>query len=105
MTRSRPNFLLTRPGIFEFRSGSELAGDNFLRPPAHLVLDVIGVDSDVVTIDVDASDVDMDVGVVGVVMIHGGPDQPPPEVVLDLVHQLSREFFQVELIPVFAAKR
>ncbi len=100
-----PNILFARPGIFEVRPGSELARDNFLRPPAHVVLDVVGVDSDFVAIDVDASDVDMDVRVGGVVMIDGGPDQPPPEVVLDLVHQLSREFFQVELVPVFAAKR
>src|SRR6185312_4278145 len=74
------NFRLARPGIFEFRSWAELAGDNFLRPPAHLMLDVGGVDSEVVTIDVDASDVDMYVGVIGVVMIDGGPDETPPEV-------------------------
>ena len=43
----------------------------------------------------------MDVRVVGVVVIDGGPDEPPPEVVLDLVHQPAREFFQVELVPVF----
>src|SRR5450631_57220 len=95
------NFRLARQGIFELRPGPQLARDNFLGPPAHLVLDVSGVDSDVVTIDVDASDVDMDVGVIGVVMIDGGPDETPPEVVFDLVHQPAGEFFQVELIPIF----
>src|SRR6185437_9346624 len=95
-----PNIGLARPGILEVRPGPELAGDNFLRPPAHVLLDVVGVNPDLVAIDVDAPDVDMDVGIGGVVMIDGGPDQASSEVVLDLLHQPSREFFEIELVPV-----
>ena len=95
------NIRLARPGILELGPESQLAGENFLRPPTHLILDVVGVDPEIVAVEIDAPDVDVDVRVVGVVMIHGGPVEPPPEVALDLIHQLSREFFQVERVAIF----
>src|SRR5665213_3366353 len=96
-----PNIRFARPGIFELGSVPQLAGENFLRPPTHLVLDVIGVDSNVVAVTIDAPDVDVDMRLAGVVMVHRGPVEPPTEVALDLVHQLSREFFQIERVAIF----
>jgi len=70
----------------------ELARDNFLRAPPHPLAQVPAVNSQIVAVPVDPAHDDMNVRIVGVVVIHRGPDKAAPGVLFDLAHELPGEF-------------
>jgi hypothetical protein len=80
--------------------GAELARGDLLRPPAHSLGDVGRIEAEWPPLDVDSADDDVDVRVVGVVVIDGTPHDAPPEVSLDLLHQLAGVEAEIELGPV-----
>ena len=77
-------------------ASAELAGENFLRPPAHAMGEIFAVDSEFIAVPVDAAHDDVNVRVVGVVVVHRRPDETTPGVLFDLAHELPGQFRQVD---------
>jgi hypothetical protein len=88
------------PDQIQFRPSPELPRDDFLSPPPHLPPDVPAVDPQVVPVPVDSPDHDVDVRIVRVVVVDRRPDEPAPRILLELPHELPREFHQVQPVPV-----
>src|SRR5258708_17037019 len=76
---------------------AELPGDEMLRLPPDSLGDVRALEPHLLAPGIDTAEHDVDVRVVGVVMVHSPPDEPPTCVALHLGHQLARERGQVQL--------
>ena len=62
-------------GHVPFAASTELAREDFLRPPPHSVAQISAVDPEFVTVSVDAAHDDVDVRIVRVVVVHRGPNE------------------------------
>ena len=73
----------------------QLQGDEFARPMADAMGDVVAGDVENLAVVGDAPDHDVGVGMAGVVMVDGDPVEPRVEVLLHLPHEVAGEAAQV----------
>ena len=80
---------------FEFALGTQLQGDQALRPGAHAVADIAAGHDEILALIVAAANDHVGVGMTGVEMIDGDPIELAVEIAFHLPHQIADEGLQV----------